>query len=179
MRTTRINSLAISLVGAQLLWSAPAQALLIDDFRTINTTLSPTSPTYNSVLAGTSFDLTDNGVPASAAVNWASVTFSLMDVDGQSDSVYAFLGGDMLYGQSNPIGISAFGGLINGTVVGLLNVSGKLDYSLNLFGGSSIRVLDGLLVADVTSVPEPGTLSLLGAGLLAGWLGGRRRTRRQ
>jgi PEP-CTERM motif-containing protein len=31
----------------------------------------------------------------------------------------------------------------------------------------------------VTSVPEPGTLSLLGAGLLAGWLGGRRQLRKQ
>jgi hypothetical protein len=175
MQITKLGSLAVSLVAAQLLWTAPAQAMLISDVQVINTTLSPASPNYSSVLAGTSFDLTDDGVPTSATVNWASITFSLLDYDGRSDSVSALLGGDMLYGQSNPIGISAFGGLINGTVVGLLNVSGKLDYSLNLFGGTSVTVLNGALVADVTSVPEPATLSLLGAGLVASWLGGRRR----
>ena len=179
MKTMKLSSLAVSLVAAQLLWSAPVQALLISDSRVIDTTLSPTSPTYSSVLAGTSFDLTDDGVPGMATVNWANVSFSLLDVDGRTDSVFAFLGDDVLYGKSNPVGISAFGGLINGTVTGLLNVSGKLDYSLSLFGSSSVRVLDGVLVADVTSVPEPGTLSLLGAGLVAGWLGGRRRTRKQ
>jgi hypothetical protein len=102
-----------------------------------------------------------------------------LDADGQLDSVYAFLGGDMLYGNSNPVGISAFGGLVNGTVVGLLNVTGKLDYTLNLFGISSVVVREGALVADVTSVPEPATFSLMGAGLIAAWLGARRRTRKQ
>ena len=180
MEVMKLSSLAVSLVAAQLLWSAPAQATLINDFRVINATLTPASPTYNSsVLAGTSFDLTDDGVPATATVNWASVTFSLLDYDGRSDSVSALLGGDMLYGQSNPIGISAFGGLINGTVVGLLNVSGTLDYSLHLFGGSSVTVLNGALVADVTSVPEPATFTLMGAGLLATWFGARRRARKQ
>jgi len=180
MKITRISSLVVSLVAVQLLWSAPVQASLINDFRVINATLTPTSPTYvSSPLLGTSFDLTDDGVPAIATVNWASVTFSLLDYDGRSDSVYAFLGGDMLYGQSNPIGISAFGGLVNGTVVGLLNVTGTLDYSLNLFGASSVTILNGALVADVTSVPEPGTFTLMGAGLLAAWLGARRRTRKQ
>jgi len=180
MKITRICSLGISVVAAQLLWTAPAQASLINDFRAINTTLTPASPTYNSsALAGTSFDLTDDGVPTTATVNWASVTFSLLDYDGRTDSVSALLGGDMLYGQSNPIGISAFGGLVNGTVVGLLNVTGTLDYSLNLFGGSSVTILNGALVADVTSVPEPGTFTLMGAGLLAAWLGARRRARKQ
>jgi hypothetical protein len=179
MQTIKLSSLAVSLVAAQVLWTAPAQATLINDVQVINTTLTPASPTYNSMLAGTSFDLTDDGVPASATVNWASITFSLLDFDGRSDSVFALLGDDMLYGVSNPIGISAFGGLVSGTVVGLLNVSGKLDYSLNLFGGTAVTVLNGALVADVTSVPEPGTLSLLGAGLLASWLGGRRKLRKQ
>lgn len=184
MQVMKLGSLAVSLVAAQLLWSAPAQATLINDFRVINATLTPYSPSYTSTSSvnnpsGTSFDLTDDGVPAIATVNWASVTFSLLDYDGRKDSVYAFLGGDMLYGQSNPIGISAFGGLVNGTVVGLLNVTGTLDYTLNLFGGSSVTVLNGSLVADVTSVPEPGTFTLMGAGLLAAWLGARRRTRKQ
>ena len=161
-----------------MLWSAPAQATLISDVQTINATLSPSSPTYDSASAGTSFDLTDNGVPTSATVNWAKVTFTLFDADGQSDAIYAFLEGDTLYGGSDPTGFSAFGGLVSGTVVSSLNVSGILDYTLNfLAGSSSVLVAQGALVADVTSVPEPGTLSLLGAGLLAGWLGRRRRTR--
>src|SRR5262245_47358975 len=136
MRITKSSSLAVSFIAAQFLWSLPANASLIDDFRVINVTLSPSSPSYtSSVAAGTSFDLTDDGVPVTATVNWATVEFSLLDVDGQRDSVFAFLGGDMLYGNSNPIiGVSAFGGLVNGTVVGLLNASGTLDYTLNLFG---------------------------------------------
>jgi hypothetical protein len=44
-----------------------------------------------------------------------------------------------------------------------------------LFGTSSVVVREGVLVADVTSVPEPATFSLLGAGLMASWLVARRR----
>lgn len=179
MRITKLSSLAVSLVAAQLLWSAPAHATLINDYRVIDATLTPATPSYTSSAAlGTSFDLTDDGVPALATVNWAKVTFSLLDYDGRSDSVFAFLGGDMLYGQSDAIGITAFGGLVNGTVLALLNVTGTLDYTLNLHGTTSVTVLNGVLVADVTSVPEPGTFTLMGAGLLATWLGARRRARK-
>jgi hypothetical protein len=64
-------------------------------------------------------------------------------------------------------------------VVGLLNVTGKLNYTLNLFGSSSVLVRDGLLRADVTSVPEPATFSLMGAGLMVSWLAARRRRARK
>jgi hypothetical protein len=182
MKIQRLSSVAASLVAAQFLWSAPVQATLISDVQDINATLSSATPVYSSALAGTSFDLTDDGVPGSATVNWARVSFSLMDLDGRSDDVYAFFTGDMLTGESNPYGFTGFGGLVSGTVVGALNLSGMLDYTLAFAAGAAgswVTVTKGSLVADVTSVPEPATMSLLGAGLLAAWLGRRRRTRTQ
>jgi len=177
MHIKKLTSVAISLVAAQLLWIASAQATLISDVRNIGATLSAGSPTYTST-ALTSFDLTDDGVPGSATVNWASVTFTMWDADGKSDAVSALLAGDVLFGGSNPVGFSAFGGLVSGAVISSLNVSGVLSYTLSyLAGTSSVFVSQGSLVADVTSVPEPGTLLLLGSGLLA--IGFRSRRRAQ
>ncbi len=174
MRIQKLTSAAIALVAAQLLWSAPVQATLISSVQNINAVLSADSPTYSGT-----FDLTSDGVPDSATVNWAVVGFTLLDFDGHSDKVSALLAGDeLLSGISNPIGFSLFGGLLSGSVVSSLNTSGLLDYTLSFIKGrSSVIVSQGALVADVKSVPEPGTLSLLGAGLLAGWLGRKRLAR--
>jgi PEP-CTERM motif len=176
MRYRTLTSLAVSLVAAQLLWSAPARAMLIQDIRNIDVTLDSSSPTYDG-----SFDLSGQGVPTSATVNWAAVSFTLIDTAGQVDSVSALLEGQPLFGglgTANPVLFSVFGGLVDGSIiVNSLNVDGMLAYTLNLLGSGSVRVSTAALAADVTSVPEPGTLSLLGAGLIAGWLGRRRRTR--
>ena len=181
MRIQKFTTVAVALVAAQWMWTAPAQATLISDVQNINATLSYANPTYSSAAHGTSFDLTDSGVPTTSQVTAAVVSFTLMDVDGMIDVVSANIGGDALYGISNPFGFSAFGGLLSGSVVSGLNVSGILDYTLNFVLGlgskSSVTVSQGMLVADVKSVPEPGTLSLLGAGLLAGWLGRKRMAR--
>ncbi len=56
-----------------------------------------------------------------------------------------------------------------------LNATGLLGFQLSYWGQNEIYLDHGTLMANTTSVPEPGTLSLLGAGLLAGWLGKRRR----
>jgi len=146
--------------------------MLISDVHDIGVTLGAGgSSSYSNA-----FNLTSAGVPDSQKVNWATVSFTLLDTDGNSDMVSATLGGDTLYGGSSPFLFSAFGGLVSASVVSTLNLSGILNYTLTyMAGASSVYVGRGALVADVTSVPEPGTLSLLGAGLFAGWLSTRRR----
>lgn len=174
--TTRRIALLLMMIAAPM----AANATFISDIQQINTTLSGATPTYSSSAAGTSFDLTDNGVPGSATVLSAVVSFTLLDFDGNQEIVQAVLGGQSLFGLSSPYMFSAFGGAVSGSLVSVLNVTGVLDYTLNyLVGSSSIYVREGALMADVVSVPEPGTLSLLGAGLvILGALNGRRRKAR-
>ena len=166
MTPIRKSSVALcSVIAACLLWSRPAEALVISDVQSIWATLSADSPTYSSAAEGTSFDLTDNGVPTSATVLWANVSFTLLNSDGQQELVVAELPGDFLWGAS-AIGFSAFGGLVNGSVLSSLNTSGTLDYTLNyVWGSSSVLVAQAALVAGVTSVPEPASAALFGLGL--------------
>lgn len=144
----------LGLVGTGALLSfAPytAQAVLINDLQEINTTLDASNPTYSSSANGTSFDLTDDGVPTTATVTSATVSFSLFDVDGVQDWVIATFTGGSLGGQT-AFGLSAFDGALTGTVFASLNSTGILDYTLNFFGGfgqTSVLVTQGSLVADI------------------------------
>jgi hypothetical protein len=167
-----------------VLTGSKASAILITDVRTMNAMLNSGNPTYDSVANNNSFDLTTHGfTPGSQTVSAAYASFNFLDTDLISDIARVNLNGSLLtIGATFPIGFSAFGGSLVGTVLADLSATGKLDYTVTLQGNSSATLLGASLTADVTdaltgnpignAVPDGGsTLTLLGCAMLGlGWL---------
>ena len=161
-----------------VLSGSKAGAILITDVRTMNAVLNSSTPTYDSAANNNSFDLTAHGfTPGSQTVSAAYASFNFLDTDLVSDIARVALNGSLLtIGATFPIGFSAFGGSVVGTVLADLNATGKLDYTVTLQGNSSATLLGASLTADVTdavtgnptgTVPDGGsTLTLLGGAIL-------------
>jgi hypothetical protein len=169
------TQIASTVLGLVLVFTASkANAILISDERTINAVLSSASPTYDSFAAGNSFDLTAHGfVPGSQTISIAYASFSFYDSDFGLEMVTISLDSSALtIGVPNPIGFSAFGGLVGGYVLADLNATGKLDYTVTMIGNSDVTLKGASLLA-VTGSPVPdggSTLALLGCAIFGlGW----------
>jgi len=154
-----------------VLGGSNANAIPISIDQTLNASVTSGSP-YNG-----SFDLTANGfTPGSQTISFAYASFSILDLDRNSDFVTIALDGSVFAsGPSNPFGFSAFGGAVTGTVLADTSSSGVLDYTVSvLFGNSGFTLKGASLLADVTQnapVPDGGsTAALLGCAMLGlGW----------
>lgn len=113
------------------------------------------------------------------ATNWTRISFAATSVPtgtGPHFSTIAFSGftNDLLCGAVNPApGVNEI--TCGGTGVDLTNL-GALRLILNTgFNGSPSAFDIDLRLANITTVPEPGVLALMGMGLMAAAMAGRRR----
>lgn len=115
----------------------------------------------------------------SDATNWTRISFAATEVPsgtGPVLSTISFEGftNDLLCGQTNPVpGVNEI--TCSGTGVDLTNL-GALQLILNTgFNGSPSAFDIDLRLSNITTVPEPGVLALLGMGLMAAGFASRRR----
>lgn len=113
------------------------------------------------------------------ATNWTRISFAATEVPSGSGpvlSTIAFTGftDDSLCGDTNPVpGVNEI--TCGGTGVDLTNL-GALQLILNTgFNGSPSAFDIDLRLANITTVPEPGVLALMGMGLMAAGFATRRR----
>jgi|GEM_PF-4029953 len=103
----------------------------------------------------------------------AQATLDFMLSDGSQHTYFAKISNpDRMYGQDVLLlgGLDALGNPVLGDLFGPISVLGGSTWTLDIFASS---------YAEVTSVPEPGTLALLSAGLIGTILFRRRMTHHQ
>ncbi|WP_020653985.1 PEP-CTERM sorting domain-containing protein [Massilia niastensis] len=158
----------IAAAAVALCASGAANASIVTDtlypLKTITTATSPYTYWH---------DLTDNGVPGSATVNWASLDVYLADpLLGNEKVTFKFNGTNATSVQNVPfLGQNyTFGVATSLLSTGLLQVALSVGCNGSIFGlcwnQQTVTLVKSELTADITPIPEPATLLTLGAGLL-------------
>jgi hypothetical protein len=113
------------------------------------------------------------------ATNWTRISFAATEVPSGTGPVFSTISfngftNDLLCGQTNPVpGVNEI--TCSGTGVDLANL-GALQLILNTGNAGLPSAFDiDLRLANITTVPEPGVLGLMGLGLMAAGFASRRR----